>query len=337
MIWLQFIISAAVIVFSGIRLTTYADILGDRLQIGKVWIGIILLGFVTSLPEAVASLTAIVSLGSPDLAVGNMVGSNNFNPVLIVVMDMAYRRGSVTNKISFKRSHGVSALFAILLTCIVAGEIIAGARTASFMIGPVSLGSFCILVVYFLGVRVLAGMGKGGRDVPPRAGQCVSTTSPKNRECTYLYARLFLSALLVVVAAVWLASTADTIAKMTGLGQTFVGTFFLAMVTSLPEMVVTISALKLGVLDLAIGNIFGSNMINMFLVFVCDAFYVKGPLLAAVSKTHALTAVLSIVLTGIVLVGIRGKHKKTIWGLGWDSVLLISFFAAGMGLVYQLR
>lgn len=333
MIWLQFIISSALIVLSATRLTTYADILGDRLHVGKVWIGVILLGLVTSLPEAVTSLTAVVSLKANDLAIGNMVGSNNFNPTLIVIMDFMYRQGSVTNKVRFNRSHGLSACFAILLTALVMGEILLSRRLVFPTVGPVSLGSFLIFIVYFWGVKSLAQLGK--------KENCVDTAYQRgetpDQSLGKIYVNLFVCAVFVVGGAIWLTNVTDTIAVVTGLGRTFVGTFFLALVTSLPEMVVTVSALRLGVLDLAIGNIFGSNMINMFLVSVCDVFYLKGPLLASVSRTHIVTAFLSILLMGIALLGIKQKSKRAVGGLGWDSILLMVFFIAGMGLVYRLR
>ena len=86
MAWITFIVSAAGIVYAGVLLTKYADILSDRLHLGKTWVGIVLLGFVTSLPEAITSLISVVSLTADDLAIGNLFGSNNFNPMLICLI-----------------------------------------------------------------------------------------------------------------------------------------------------------------------------------------------------------------------------------------------------------
>jgi len=108
--WIEFTVGATLIIIAGIKLTRYADVISDRLSLGKVWIGIVILGLVTSLPEAITSLVSIISLSAYDLAIGNLVGSNNFNPMLLVVMDIIYRKGPVTNAISPDKSHRVSTM-----------------------------------------------------------------------------------------------------------------------------------------------------------------------------------------------------------------------------------
>jgi len=148
---------------------------------------------------------------------------------------------------------------------------------------------------------------------------------------------LLISAALVIAGAIWLARSADIIAQQTGLGGTFFGSIFLAFVTSLPELVVSISALRLGSLDLAIGNIFGSNMTNMFIVFICSLFHRGAPILSTVSKVHVITAALSIVLTYVAVKGIFVRNKKTVFGLSWSSLIMIFFFVVGTSILYKLR
>ena len=333
MYWLEFFISAVIIILAGIRLTVCADKLSDELQFGKVWTGIILLGVATSLPEAVTSLTAILSLRANDLAIGNLLGSNNFNPMLIVVMDVLYRQGSITNALKPNVSHQVSARFAIFLTFLVILDIMFNGAFPAFHAGPLSVGGVLILIFYFIGIKRLAKLG---------AGQAVitSTQNPETKRSssiTGLWVQLAVSAALVVLGAMWLAESADIIAARTGLGETFVGSIFLAIVTSLPEMVVSLSALRLGSLDLAIGNIFGSNMANMFIVFICGLFHQGGPILRAVSPTHMFTAALSILLMHIAIKGISARRKKTVFGLGWDSIIMILIFVLGTAFLYHVR
>jgi cation:H+ antiporter len=152
-----------------------------------------------------------------------------------------------------------------------------------------------------------------------------------------VWAGLIISAVLVVGGAMWLARSADTIAVETGLGETFVGSIFLAIVTSLPEMVVSLSALQMGSLDMAIGNIFGSNMANMFIVFLCGLFHRGGPLLGAVVPTHMFTAALSMLLVHIAMKGIAMRNKKTFFGLGWDSIIMLLVFFFGTLYLYRVR
>jgi cation:H+ antiporter len=320
--WIQFFISALFIVIAGVYLTVYADKLSDRLNLGKVWIGIVLLGFVTSLPEAVTSIFSVAALKATDLAVGNLVGSNNFNPILIVVMDLVYRRGSVTDAVPLKASHKVSALFAMCLAAIVGLEI-AFVRLGwpHWHIGSVSLGCWLIAVLYFVGMRKLAFLSKGESD---------SSQKKEVRESLPMIIwHLIFSAFVVVVCSIFLAESADAIAVETNLGRTLVGTIMLAFVTSLPEMVVSLSALNIGSLDLAIGNIFGSNMTNMFILFLCDVFYLQKPLLTDVAAKHIFTVLLGLCLVYMLLFGIYRKNKKVFFGMGWDTLAMLGLFILG--------
>ena len=343
MYWIEFLISAVVIIFAGIRLTKYADKLSEHVSIGKIWIGIVLLGFVTSLPEAITSLVSVISLGANDMAIGNVLGSNNFNLMLIFVMDAVYRKGAVTNIISINKSHDISALFAILLSLVVIFEIWIGASNSLLHIGHLSAGCVLIAVLYFVGMMALVKIdrqkssGVKKNDVDAGRKKCVIKASDRGGRIPYIWIiwiNLIFSAVVVIISAMWLAKSGEIIAQRTGLGQTFVGSIFLAIVTSLPEMVVSLSALKLGSVDMAIGNIFGSNMTNIFVIFVCELFYSSGMILSSVAGTHVFTAILGIILVSIAVVGIKVKHKKTFLGFGWDSILMFVIFIFGTGLLY---
>ncbi len=329
MYWIEFTISSALIIAAGVHLTQYADRLSDALKLGKLWIGIVLLGLVTSLPEAITCIAAIIKLGANDLAAGNLLGSNNFNLLLIVLMDLVYREGSITNRISPRRSHNVSGLLSIVLMALVAGEIMLSEVLSSFRVGHVTYSMVLIGFIYFWGMNLLGRLEKEHH---------VSVDPP---DAVYplpkIWLHLLLSAAVVIFSAIWLTKSADMIALQTGLGRSFVGTILLALVTSLPEMVVTISALRMGAFDLSIGNIFGSNMTNMFIMFICACFYTKGPFLKTVNPVHVLTPLVGILMTFVVLQGIGRKDKRVYGGLGLDSYLLLLMFLAGTGIFYLSR
>jgi len=331
-IWVQFIICAAIIVVAGSRLTRYADLLSDRKQLGKMWVGIILLGIVTSLPEAVTSLTAVMALGSGDLAVGNMLGSNIFNIFLIVIMDVLFRQASITNQMPFNRERLLPGLFTIIFTFIVILEMTLSRFLHWPQLWGAGVGSWMIFILYFVSVRLCFSRDHRGMDankaIPP---------SVQNESMAKMYVNLVASATLVVIASVWLANVADQLALLTGWGRTFIGTLFLACATSLPEMVVTISALKLSSLDLALGNIFGSNMINIFIIALSDLAYRPQALLSSVAGVHNITAMAGILMTVVAFWGIRNSRKSTFFRLGWDSMVLSVLFVLAMALVYCFR
>jgi cation:H+ antiporter len=94
-----------------------------------------------------------------------------------------------------------------------------------------------------------------------------------------------------------------TIAEITGLGTTFVGTTLVALVTSLPELVTTLAAARLGADDMAIGNLFGSNLFNMFALGLIDIFYVQGRFLQTIDPVFLLIGMLGLLMTSIGLIG----------------------------------
>ena len=183
-----------------------------------------------------------------------------------------------------------------------------------------------------MSMRYLASIGKEG-DIEADHPDEEDKLEPLSK----IFMRLLISIVFIVGGAIFLANSADVIAESTGLGRTFVGSILLALVTSLPEMVVTLSALKLGQLDLAIGNIFGSNMTNLFIIFVCDLFQRDGAILGAVSSTHIFTAVLSVILVSSVILGIKIKGKKSYFSLGPDSLIMLIFFIVGTVFLYKFR
>ncbi|MDD3374317.1 MAG: hypothetical protein PHY73_01155 [Candidatus Omnitrophica bacterium] len=328
-IWLKFSMSAGLVIFSGIKLTKCADILSDRFSINKAWMGMILLGAITSLPEATASIASAAVIRAPNLAIGNIAGSVNFNLMIVVLMDFMYHRGSVTGQIQVKRTYEWSAVFYGILSSIVVIEIFLSPKTNLITFGPVSLGSILIVIFYFLGSKFI--FKKKVKDTDSRIKHVVSVQDK------ILIFKMVAGALVVIFSGIWLSGICDQISSITGLGQTFVGTTFLGFVTSLPEIVVSLSALRMGAFDLAFGNIFGSNMVNLLILAVSDLFYIKGPIFADVSQTHILMMTLSVVLTTILIVGIRKGVKKTFFGFGFDTILMMICFAVGMKFLYDLR
>ena len=122
-----------------------------------------------------------------------------------------------------------------------------------------------------------------------------------------------------------LPHAADALAQELGLSRSFVGTILMALVTTLPEMAVTLAALRLGALDMAIGNLLGSNLFNVLILSVDDLFYTPGPLLADAAPVHAGTAVTALLMTGLVIVGLVMRPRGRVLRVtSWVSVGLLS-------------
>jgi len=149
-----------------------------------------------------------------------------------------------------------------------------------------------------------------------------------------VWIEFILSAAIITFAAMQLAKYGDVIGLRTGLGGMFVGTLLLAAATSLPELITTISAIQSGVPNLAAGNLFGSNMFNMFAIGLTDVFYTEGNFLSAISPDFLLVAVTGLVMTGFGLIGNLAKLEKRIWFIELDALALLLFYILSTWLLY---
>ena len=333
LIWLQFIIGAGIIIIAGTKLCVYADAMSDRLQLSKAFIGVILLGVVTSLPEIVTSLTASIKLNAVDLALGNVLGSNNFNLIIIVILDFLYRQDSITNKARLSRSHIVSAAWSLALLMVVIVSIAVNHRISMARIGNFGIDSLLIAALYIVGIRFLSRFDKG----VVTAAQAPEISAQKAIPLSRALIGFLIATIFVVVGGIWIAYTCEGIARLTGWGETFVGSIFLAIATSLPEVAVSIAALRIGSVDMSLGNIFGSNMINVVIISLNDAVYLGGALLSLASKNHLLTAFLGVWLTSIAMLGLSSQKKKAVYGLGYDTVLMLASFIVGNYVLFRFR
>lgn len=144
---------------------------------------------------------------------------------------------------------------------------------------------------------------------------------------TQALSRYLLAALAVVLAALILPFVGDALARAMQWEQSFVGTLFVAVITSAPEVAVTIAALRMGSVDMAIGNLFGSNLFNMAILAVDDLAYLPGPLFADVSIVHAVSAFSAMMMSGVAVVGlILRPVSKAFRTLSWISLLLFAIY-----------
>jgi cation:H+ antiporter len=111
--------------------------------------------------------------------------------------------------------------------------------------------------------------------------------------------RYVLFALLIVAAAIALPYFADHLADQTGMNKSFIGTLLVAATTSLPELVVSIAAVRMGSVDIAAGNLLGRNIFNMLILAFDDLVYKKGSLFMNVNPDHALSGLVALLMTSV--------------------------------------
>ena len=323
-LWLQFALCAAVIAAAGARLSRSGDRIATATGLTGGWIGLALLATVTSLPELAAGISAVTVVGAPNLAVGNALGSCVFNLLFLVVIDLLFREAPLYRRAA--QAHLLSAAFAIVMLGFVTMSLLLGAATPSWL--QVGLYSPLLLTLYLLALRNVYHHERAAGAAAKLTADVSTISLPQE------WRRFAAAAALVVAAGVWLPSVADDIASAHGWSRSFVGTLFVAFVTTLPELAVTLAALRLRALDLAIGNLLGSTLFNVAILAVDDLAYREGPLLAHVAPVHAGTAVSAIVMAALVIVGLvlrpQGRVLRT---LSWVSVGLLTVCLLNAALV----
>jgi cation:H+ antiporter len=324
-VWLQFVVIAGAITVSGSRLTKYGDVLAEKTGVGRTWLGLVVLAAVTSLPELATGVSAILWVQAPDLTVGDLLGSCMFNLLILAIMDLFYPPGPVLT--AAYRGHLLAACFGVVMLGVAVMGLVAGPSLTSLTLGHVGLSSPLLLLCYLAAMRCLFRYQRRERSV--YLAEHEETLLYEDIGLAAAAGKFVLNALVVVVAGIFLPRVADEIAHLMGWQQSVVGTVFVAAATSLPEMVVTLSALRLGAVDLAVGNLFGSNLINMGILGLMGLLYVKAPLLQVVSPKHLGTGVIAIIMTGIAATEmIYRPQKKTLRWMSTGAFILVFLYAA---------
>lgn len=281
---LLFAVLSAVVMVAGTLLSSYADVLAVRTGVGRTMGGLLLLASVTSLPELSVDCKA-AWIGQPDIAVGAVLGSSIFNLLILGTLDLLFaRQQPIISPAS--GGHILSAIATMILTSVVVAFVVLKELPLQWM--SVGLGTFLAFLFYVFCLRViyLDQLGRDNEDDGEGEAESIATG---RAVLGYL-----VCALVILFAAGALAPTAERLAEVTKLGGTFVGSTFVALTTSLPELVTTLAAVRIGSYDMAVGNILGSNAFNMAILFPVDMFYRTGSrsLLRDAEYTHAVTSTL---------------------------------------------
>ncbi|MCA6108257.1 sodium:calcium antiporter [Bradyrhizobium cenepequi] len=324
--WLKFAFCIILIGLAGPALIRNGDIIGRITGLSRSWIGLILLATATSLPELFTGISAVTAADTPNIAVGDALGSCIFNLLMLVLLDELTRDEPMYRRID--QGHILTAGFGVILIGSVGAFLLLGHNSASFQLLHISGYTPFIIVIYFVAMRATFVYEHRAR--PPDAFKAEANITL--RVAALRYAR---AAGVIAVAGAWLPFVGQELAEATGWKATFVGTLLIAGATSVPELVVTVSALRLGAVDMAIGNLLGSNLFDILILAADDIAYTKGPLLGAVSPAHAITAFAAVIMSGIFVVAMLYKPETRVRGvIGWVSLALLLVYLFSSYAVY---
>ncbi len=328
MVWFKFLLCVAIILFAGTKLARYGDVIAEKTGLGRIWIGLVLMATVTTMPELVTGVSSVALVGLPDLAIGTLFGSYLFNLTILALLDILHRSTPILSQVSLR--HIASAGMGTLLLAIAAGSIFAGERFSGFALGWVGIPNIAIITVYLIGTWQMFRFERKHQLVSQQATPLQYEGVPTKT----LYLKFALAAIAVIGAGIWLSFVGDEIAKTTGWDASFVGSLFLAVTTSMPELAVTVAAIRLGAIDMAVADILGANMLDMVVIIWADLFYTQGPILfqprSLVSAAHLTTAMVAIIMSLVVIVGLRFRQKrKTFVVISWYGPALIGLYILG--------
>lgn len=329
---LQFAVCAAVIARAGWTLSRSGNRIAALTGLSGGWIGLALIATATSLPELASGVSAVALLQAPNLAVGNALGACVFNLLFLAVVDALQRREPLYRRAS--EEHLLSAAFGVVMLGLVAMAVSMAEVIPSLL--HVGAYSPLLLGLYLLALRSLHARQRTAPGPKPDSGTDAPANGPaRARELAREVRRFALAGLIVLAAGIWLSALAEQLAQAAGWNRSFVGTLFMAVVTTLPEAAATLSALRLGAVDMAIGNLLGSNLFNVVILAVDDAAYLQRALLADASPAHAGTAMAAVVMTGLVIVGLVLRPKGRVLRVAsWVSIGVFATYLLATALVF---
>ncbi|MGB5029051.1 MAG: hypothetical protein WBO38_11150 [Chitinophagaceae bacterium] len=323
-----FLLCAVIIFFAGKKLSLYGDMLSEKTGLSKGWVGLILMASVTSLPELMVGISSSAIVQSADLAVGDILGSCAFNLGILAMLDaFVPMRRPLLGVAS--PSHMLNAGLGIILLTLVGFAFF----LSDYALTPwLAVSSLTFVVVYLIAVRIIYQNEKNHKE---EGNNNIISEKVRNTTLRIIILNYSIFAGIIIVAALSLPYFAEHIAEITGLGKSFVGTFFLAASTSLPEIAVSIAAVRIGSVDLSVGNLLGSNIFNILILALDDMVYTKGFILQDASDFHLLSVLSTIVMSAIVIIGLSYRAKGKRFWLAWDAAIIFIVYILNLILLYR--
>lgn len=326
---ITFAFAALAIIIAGARLARLADMLADRTGLGEALFGVLLLSGITSLPDFAATLSAAVD-ARPDLAMSNVMGSMAVNLAFLGIADIVYRKANLEHAAASPVNLMLAGLLMVLLTLPLLAIF-----TPSMTLWHIHPITLLIIAAYLYGLHLTHHTREKPMWFPRLTHQTVSdepVTYTKSHPLG-VWSGFIAMAILTGLAGWILMEAAKGIADQTGLSDSLVGGLLTALATSTPELVTTITAIRIGALTLAVSNIFGTNCFNMLVIAVADVVYSKGSIYHDMAQVQTMWGLVSILMTAILLMGLVRRETYGIGRIGFESALILGVYAVALSVV----
>lgn len=322
-----FVIAATVIAVAGSQLSRVIDRLADRTGLGEALAGMVLLGAATSLAGLVVSLFAAAK-GDASLAVSNSLGGIAVQTTFIVIADVTYRRANLEHAAASLTNVFTSVLMIALLAI-----VLLGAAAPPVSVLGVHPATALLFGVYGYGLYLSRKASKDPMWQPERTRatrEDVPERTPSGERTSRLWLWFAGLAVVVAVAGYAVANAGVILSEQTGLSGTTVGTFLTGVATSLPELVTTLAAVRLGALTLAVAGIVGGNTFDVLFIATADIAYRDGSIYSAISTTDLFVLGWTMLIVGTLTAGMVQRERR---GIGFEGVAVLVMYASGVVLV----
>ena len=320
---LVFLVSAAFVIAGGVGLARFGDDIADVTGWGKLWVGTLLVGIGTSLPEVVVNISAVWLEQNPGLALGNVFGADMINVFVLAMVAMVF---GVHNLFGNQGRDTELLIFTGL--ALVAAALFFGSFGDIKLIGWTSVGAILIGVGYVYGMRLVYKAGQTDmdlEDIRPPTGKALNA-----------WVGFTVSAVVVIVAGRFLASSADAIAEASGISASFIGVLLVSIVTTLPEGSVTVAASLRRSYGIAMGNVYGSCAFNVTIISIADLFHTRGPLLREMQGAHFAAALSALVLMALGYAVLRYCRLQELRPARLVAAAIPVIYVAALFVVYTL-
>lgn len=323
-----FILAVIAIGIFGVRMTHVARNLASQTGMGEALMGAVFIGASTSLSGIIASVTA-ASYGHAEMAVSNALGGIAAQTAFLAIADMFYRKANLEHAAASAENLMMGAFLITLLSIMLVAFSV---PAVSFM--AVHPASFILIISYVFGVRLLAKTHTMPMWMPRRTSDTRFEKEHKHkRELTFrnpLWGQFILYSVVVGFAGWILSKTGIVIATNTGLSEGLVGGVFTAVSTSLPELVIAITAVRMKALTLAVGDIIGGNAFDTLFLAMSDIAYREGSIYKDISANEHFWLAITILMTGVLLMGLLHRERHGIANIGWESFAVGILYVASL-------
>jgi cation:H+ antiporter len=337
-LWLNvlvFLVAAIAVWNAGTRLTRDLDRIAGIARLNEAFVGMLLLGGITSLPE-IANVATSATMGNPRLGINNLLGSAAINVLLLAVADAWIGRDAVTSVVAKPSTLMMATLCMLVLIAVGAATTTGDAAVPGLGVGigaivlcAMSLAFFWLAAGY--DERAPWTLKDEGEEPEAEEDDAAPTGS-----LSPLIARAAIAAAVIFVAGYVLSQIGDGLAEQTGIGSGMMGFVLIGVATSMPELSSIVTALRIRRYEMAFGQVLGTNFFNLSLILLADAFFAAGPVIDELGPFEVIAALLGAMLTGIFMVGLLERRNPTIMRMGYDSLAVMILFAGGLGLLWAV-